>query len=119
MAQSDEKTVVTSVKPRAESAGSRQGALELAAGPGAPTTYPLGGNRPLLLGRDPAADVSVASNELSRRHCRLERVGQDWLVTDLGSVNGLHLNGVRIHSALLHEGDRLQMGEVLFVFRER
>jgi pSer/pThr/pTyr-binding forkhead associated (FHA) protein len=43
--------------------------------------------------------------------------GQFTLV-DLESRNGVYLNGVKVHSALLHDGDNIQLGTVVFVFHE-
>ena len=37
---------------------------------------------------------------------------------DLDSRNGVYLNGVKIHSAVLHGGDNLQLGSVVLVFHE-
>jgi pSer/pThr/pTyr-binding forkhead associated (FHA) protein len=37
---------------------------------------------------------------------------------DLESANGVYLNGVRVHSAGLFEGDTIQIGDVLLMFRE-
>jgi pSer/pThr/pTyr-binding forkhead associated (FHA) protein len=37
---------------------------------------------------------------------------------DLESSNGVFLNGVRVHSAALHEGDVIQIGDAVLVFRE-
>jgi pSer/pThr/pTyr-binding forkhead associated (FHA) protein len=39
-------------------------------------------------------------------------------VTDLNSSNGMYLNGVKAHSAVLHEGDQIQIGNVVFIFHE-
>jgi pSer/pThr/pTyr-binding forkhead associated (FHA) protein len=48
----------------------------------------------------------------------LTRNGPQFSCTDLDSANGVLLNGIKAHSAVLHEGDTLQIGDVVFVFRE-
>ena len=50
----------------------------------------------MVIGRSATADVSISDRFLSRRHARLYRDGDDWLIEDLGSRNGTLVNGVRI-----------------------
>jgi pSer/pThr/pTyr-binding forkhead associated (FHA) protein len=116
--QDDDRTIVT--KPRLEGARqqARPPALELTVGPGAPRRIVL--HLPTyVLGRDPNADVTIPSPEISRRHLRLSRVGDEVTCMDLESANGTFLNGVKIHAAVLREGDQMQLGDVVIVFRER
>jgi|SRR5687768_2456138 len=93
-------------------------ALHMVTGPGAPKTYELFRDE-VVVGRAIDADIPVNSTDLSRRHAVLKKSGQgQYTVLDLQSRNGLYLNGVRVHSALLHDGDNLQLGTVVFVFHE-
>jgi serine/threonine protein kinase/WD40 repeat protein len=46
-----------------------------------------------VLGRDPASDVVIESQEVSRRHARLELGEKDYLVEDLGSTSGTYVLG--------------------------
>lgn len=91
--------------------------LRQVAGPGCPREVLLNRAR-LVIGRSKRVDVMVDSPELSRRHVVLERDGNEYVVRDLDSRNGLFLNGVKIHSAVLRGGDTLQMGNVTFLFLE-
>lgn len=91
--------------------------LQLRHGPGAPYTYKLTGNW-LVVGRGVDADIMLDSVELSRRHARLTLENFQWSVLDLGSRNGVYVNGLKVHSALLHDGDTLQLGNLVFVLRE-
>lgn len=50
----------------------------------------------VIIGRSSDAGIAVADRSMSRRHARLFREGQEWLVEDLGSRNGTLLNGRRI-----------------------
>ena len=50
----------------------------------------------VVIGRSTSADVSIADRFLSRRHARLYRDDDDWLIEDLGSRNGTLVNGARI-----------------------
>lgn len=91
--------------------------LHLVQGPGSPRNFLLL-REEVILGRSSEADIQVDSTELSRRHLALRREHGQYTVFDLGSRNGVYLNGVKIHSAVLHEGDNLQLGTVVLVFHE-
>jgi pSer/pThr/pTyr-binding forkhead associated (FHA) protein len=92
--------------------------LQLVTGPGAPKTYELY-REEVVVGRAIDADIPINSTDLSRRHVALRRSGtSQWTMVDLESRNGVYLNGVKVHSALLHEGDNIQLGTVVFVFHE-
>jgi pSer/pThr/pTyr-binding forkhead associated (FHA) protein len=86
-------------------------------GPGAPRTFPLNLVH-MVIGRSSDAAIRVESIEVSRRHATVKRAGQEFMVEDLESRNGIYLNGVRIHSAALREGDTLQLGNVVFLYHE-
>ena len=86
-------------------------------GPGAPKDYVFTRDR-LVLGRSKAADITIESPELSRKHVEAVRDGQEFLLSDLDSRNGLYLNGIQIHSCVLRHGDTIQIGNVTFVFYE-
>jgi len=92
--------------------------LEMVQGPGAPRNYELY-RAEMVIGRTIDADVSIISTDLSRRHVLLKRAASgQFLVNDLESRNGVYVNGVKIHSAVLHDGDSIQLGSLLFVFHE-
>ncbi|HET8987324.1 MAG TPA: FHA domain-containing protein, partial [Humibacillus sp.] len=87
----------------------------------------IGGDRyPLLgslttLGRDDSADIVVDDPGVSRRHSEI-RVTTDGphLITsirDLNSTNGTFVNGERISSQRLHDGDRITLGRTSATFR--
>ena len=88
--------------------------FEQVRGPGAPQRHLLVDDR-VVIGRSDG-DIRIASAELSRTHMRVERSGTEFVCTDLDSSNGIYLNGVKIHSAVLREGDQLQLGDVILVF---
>ena len=50
----------------------------------------------LLLGRDGECALCFEHSSISRKHARLEREGQDWLLTDLNSSNGTYVQGVAL-----------------------
>tara|TARA_R110002072_G_scaffold34228_1_gene102667 strand:+ start:234 stop:596 length:363 start_codon:yes stop_codon:yes gene_type:complete len=74
---------------------------------------------PTLVGRDPACDVQVLTAEASRRHCLIvvEDTGEV-TISDLGSANGTHVNGWRIHGTLeIASGDVITVAGVRFLCR--
>ncbi len=113
-----DQTVIHRLEPTSARRPSRGGAaLEQRRGPGAPRSFALEAPE-LIVGRSADASVCIDSHLISRRHLLLRRVGPTYQALDLESSNGLFLDGVRIHSAVLFDGDELQLGDVLLVFRE-
>jgi transcriptional regulator with PAS, ATPase and Fis domain len=70
------------------------------------------------IGRDDSCSIELRSKTLSRRHAELRPVGKLWLVEDLGSRNGVFVNGKRVERTALNPGDTLRVGEWLGTFTE-
>ncbi len=70
----------------------------------------------VLIGRQSDCDVSLTlSRKISRKHCCIAQVDDKYVVRDLGSTNGVFLNGTRIKKeATLSVGDDLMIGDVHF-----
>lgn len=67
------------------------------------------------IGRSRECDVVLADSNVSRRHAEIRPLGDGWTITDLGSTNGVKVNGhaVRAHQPqALQPGDRLDVGTV-------
>lgn len=64
----------------------------------------------LLLGRHPECDVQIDSRKVSRRHCCIAQVNDYLVVRDLGSTNGIRINGQPVQEGRLDEGDELTIG---------
>src|SRR5947208_5742364 len=64
----------------------------------------------LLLGRHPECDIQIDSRKISRRHCCIAQVNDFLVVRDLGSTNGVRINGVRVLEGRLTNGDELTIG---------
>ncbi len=68
------------------------------------------------IGRATGADFIVDAALVSRVHCRVTALeGGELEIKDLESTNGTYVNGLRIETARLASGDRLQVGRVEFV----
>ncbi len=121
MSEKDEwidETKTADLKPRHVSSGGRKLArLVQLEGAGAPCQFRLEKEN-ILLGRGEEADVRLESSQVSRRHLILRRIGPEFRCLDLESHNGVLLNGVRIHSAILKPGDLIQLGDVVLRFEE-
>jgi hypothetical protein len=63
-----------------------------------------------VIGRSRQCDIVIADPNVSRRHCEVRRESDDYVVIDLGSTNGVLINGRQVQRAALAEGDRLQIG---------
>jgi transcriptional regulator of acetoin/glycerol metabolism len=71
----------------------------------------------VIVGREPdASDLCLPSHTVSREHARFSRHNRTWLVTDLSSRNGTFVNGRRVASSQLSEGDQIRIGDAIFKF---
>lgn len=92
----------------------------------APIALSLGDRRvkidrsPFVIGRLPDPDVHfvIQSDGVSRRHAMLERHESGWVIFDLGSTNGLLVNGSFVAGAPIHPGDMISLGPVLLVVEQ-
>ena len=69
------------------------------------------------VGRDPASEIPLERDPVSRNHGELVRTGPgQWLVRDLGSTNGTFVNERKIDELALRNGDQVRFGDVVFKF---
>jgi DNA-binding winged helix-turn-helix (wHTH) protein len=72
-----------------------------------------------VIGRDPAAEVSIDAPIVSRRHARIVVSGGGALLEDHGSKNGTFVGEQRVAAPLpLHDGDQIRIGDHTLEFRE-
>jgi hypothetical protein len=71
----------------------------------------------LVLGRSTEADVRVDDPGVSRKHCEI-RVGTPSVVQDLGSTNGIVVDGQHTLRATLRDGSRIVVGSTTIVYRQ-
>lgn len=67
----------------------------------------------LHLGRSTSADIVIDDATVSRRHAVIVREGEESVLLDDRSRNGVLLNGERVSRAVLSHGDVIQLGEVV------
>lgn len=90
--------------------------LQVVGGPatGLRLHVPSGESR--LIGRSPDADFSVPDDlMMSGNHCRVEQLGDQCRLTDVGSTNGTVHNGQYVTEAVLSAGDRVLAGQTEFL----
>jgi pSer/pThr/pTyr-binding forkhead associated (FHA) protein len=71
------------------------------------------------IGRSPASEIVLDDSSVSRRHALITRRGDRTVILDDRSRNGVHVNGVRVSEADLHDGDTIGCGHVALRFIER
>jgi pSer/pThr/pTyr-binding forkhead associated (FHA) protein len=83
-------------------------------GPTFGKTYAMVGT--LIVGRNTDCGISIASDEISRNHAKLQVVPDGVMVEDMGSANGTFVNNQRVHAGtLLKAGDELRVDTVRFM----
>jgi two-component system cell cycle response regulator len=107
-------TKVQVVKPRVDS-GEACLVLVYPPGPDMGKRFPLQRNE-VVLGRGSDCDIQVDRDSVSRRHARVFRNGEQWMVEDLGSTNGSYVNDVPVQRSILRDSDFLKIGAAIFKF---
>jgi pSer/pThr/pTyr-binding forkhead associated (FHA) protein len=68
----------------------------------------------VLVGRHPECDVRIDSPQVSRRHCCVATANDRVTIRDLGSRNGVRLNGRVIEEAIVHSGDEVAISHYIY-----
>lgn len=71
-----------------------------------------------LIGRNPTTDITLLDDGISREHAIIlyDAENDSYLLEDLQSTNGTQVNGKRVRSVTLADGDELRVGRTLFRF---
>jgi pSer/pThr/pTyr-binding forkhead associated (FHA) protein len=67
-------------------------------------------------GRHPDSDIFLDDVTVSRRHAEFRREGGEFVVIDVGSLNGTYVNREPVDQAVLANGDEVQIGKFRLVF---
>ena len=78
--------------------------------------YFLSDGKRIVLGRSEESDIRIFDLKSSREHAEIVQVGEEWIVTDLGSQNGIIVNDLKIKQHVLQEGDKVIIGKTVFKF---
>jgi len=93
--------------------------IEVLEGPRKGVTYrfPKGN---IIFGRSSEADFMIDDDKMSRKHAVIEAFSRDQaFISDLASTNGTFLNGMRVRSIKLKDGDEIKIGRTAMKFSSR
>lgn len=84
---------------------------------GFPQPYRFGlDSTSVMIGRLPESDIAIDSASVSSRHAQMIRIKGGYELHDLGSTNGIKLDGRRVATVALRDGMSVELGEVAFEF---
>lgn len=92
------------------------GLVIVARGPNEGSTYLVDMDE-VSVGRHPDSNIFLDDITVSRRHSVIERTGQQFLIRDVGSLNGTYVNHDRIDHKSIVDGDEIQVGRFVLIFR--
>lgn len=76
------------------------------------------GNKRVVMGRSEKVDVQVLDTKSSREHAELALVGGQYVLTDLGSQNGVIVNDLKVSQHRLKENDKIIIGQTVYKYNE-
>ena len=88
------------------------------------TAGPLKGRRlaikqgTVVLGRDPSCSVPIPDDEISRQHATIEQRPEGIFLRDIGSMNGISVNGAVARETQLKHDDVIELGLTRIQFQE-
>lgn len=78
-------------------------------------SYFMTGKR-LVMGRNETCDIQILDTKSSREHAELSKVGDKYILTDLGSQNGIVVNDLKINQHTLADGDKVIVGQTVYKY---
>ncbi|MCL2779497.1 MAG: FHA domain-containing protein [Polyangiaceae bacterium] len=101
---------------RGQTLTERPSRIVVLAGPKPGVEFPLDRER-LTIGRAEDATISIQHNSVSRLHCEVHALGDGrFEIVDNGSANGVRVNTVLLHRAIIEAGDIIEIGDVRLKF---
>ncbi len=76
-------------------------------------TFPI--FQQMVIGRQQDCEISIPSEEISRRHASVKPTPDGLMVEDMGSSNGTFINGKRVQAGLLKPGEELRLDAIRFM----
>lgn len=108
-----DKTVIVNLRKETEKPSASEPFLVSISGRETGKAIPLK-NRNLKFGREMTCDVILDNPQISRFHAELFWKGSDLMIKDLGSTNGVFVNGKKIAEESLHNGDKILFGTQMY-----
>jgi pSer/pThr/pTyr-binding forkhead associated (FHA) protein len=82
--------------------------------PASGAEFVLPTDRSARLGRSDEVDCPINHRSVSREHAEIKREGEEFVIEDLGSANGVTVNGRTVKQCELRSGDIIELGQVVF-----
>src|SRR6187399_2125435 len=112
-----DKAVTMPAAPRSQALLGQPDRLVMVVGPTVGAEFPLTQDRPLVVGRGEECDVSINHPSVSRVHAEIQKVSEGrYEFVDLGSANGVRVNGAEMPSTLLDGRDVIELGDVFLKY---
>jgi hypothetical protein len=74
-------------------------------------------NKPIFrIGRESDSDIFLDDITISRKHAQIEKIDSHYKITDLGSLNGIYVNGKPVDEKILENRDKIQIGKYVFYY---
>ena len=108
-----DKTVIVNLRKEVEKPSTSEPFLVSISGRETGKAIPLR-NRNLKIGREPECDLILDNPQISRFHAEIFWKGPELMIRDLGSTNGVFLNGHKISEEALHNGDKVLIGTQMY-----
>lgn len=70
-----------------------------------------------LIGRGEINNIILKDGHVSRQHAKIRLSDGNWIIEDLGSMNGTYVNGEKINICYLKNGDKIKIGNNNFIFK--
>lgn len=93
----------------------RRPRVVIISGTEAGAAYPIKGT--LTFGRAESNTVVLRDAKVSRQHAQIQQQGNEFVLIDLNSSNGTHVNGQRVEEHVLGNGDEIQIGDFVLQFQ--
>ncbi len=110
-------TVPTLITPARRERDVRPHRFQQIEGADAPRLIPLDRDE-VGIGREEVANIRINSARASRRHALIQRHEEGFELLDNESRNGVLLNGLKVHSAVLRDGDVVQVADAVCLYHE-
>lgn len=77
------------------------------------------GETDVSIGRIPDCEVQLLDGNVSRKHARILHRNEEYQIEDLGSKNGVYVNGVKVEKCILRKNDVIDIGGIKILFVEK
>ena len=83
-----------------------------------PGKLELGESEEVVIGRTPDCHIQLLVENVSRKHARIIYINEEYKIEDMGSTNGIYINGIKVEKCSLRDQDLLEIGGVKILFSE-